>query len=227
MKRFVKMFFVVACLVGMSLAFAVEVPPISAQEFVDEPAHWIWSILASDIAATAISWLLTTGVIALLGWLGFTSANKWFKAVLFILRGVNETYEAYVRPAKIAAADGKLTDAERKEAMRQACERAKDYAAAEGIPFVQTMSVEIMSAIAELVVSLLKGRKVETVVAPLSSKSLDPVPEPPLPVLSPLQQYVSSSEVRQYKNPEGIPVVPTSAVQTGISTQGWVQSGRK
>jgi hypothetical protein len=72
--------------------------------------------------------------------------------------GVRETYEEYVRAAKEASADGRLTDAERREAVTRAIEKARAYAAREGIDLLKTYAKEFLPVLVERIVGAQKAR---------------------------------------------------------------------
>ncbi len=144
---------------------------VALQAAPSEPeSHWLWSLLITEPVAKGILWALEAGVAALIGMLGL-KGSKIVHCILFIAAAVRETFIAFVRPAKLASKDGKLTEDERSEAMRQALARARGYAAEKGMDLFKLISKDVASAIAELCVRLFKGNKKATVALPLPDLS--------------------------------------------------------
>ncbi len=170
-------------IVGMGMVLCVaccsvlagEVPLVTPADFsVVEETHWLWQALASDAALNACIWLTTTGVGLVLGWLKWENSKKE-KVVLFLSAGVRQTYEEFVRHAKQASEDGKLTDDERREAVRQAIEYAVQYARTEGFDLLKAYAKEALPALVDAIVRKIKG---EAAVAKLPFSA-------PLPDLAP------------------------------------------
>lgn len=67
--------------------------------------------------------------------------------------GVRDTYEEYVRAIKVASEDGKLEDAERKEAMSRAVAKAKEYAASEGVDMLKVYAKEYLPVLVERIIA--------------------------------------------------------------------------
>lgn len=167
---------IILCLACVGAASALEVPPLTAAELADAPeAHWFWSLLASDTVVNLWLWLTTSGVALAVGWLKWQGARRE-RAALCLAAGVRETYEAYVRHIKQASADGKLSDDEREEAVRQAVARARQYAANEGFDLLKVMAKEYLPVWIDSLVRRFKGEAAAASV---------PLSRPPLPDLSP------------------------------------------
>lgn len=166
----------VLLLTSAAAAHALEVPPISPAEFAVAPeAHWLWTLLASDTMVNIWLWLTTSGVALLIGWLKWKGSRKE-QALLCLAAGVRETYEHYVRHIKQSREDGKLTDDEREEAVRQAVAHAKRYAMTEGFDLLKVLAKDLLPVWVDALVRRFKGEAKGTA-APLSP--------PLLPDLSP------------------------------------------
>lgn len=106
--------------------------------------HGILCELGSDTGAVVAGALL--GAI----WTGFRSADAYSrlrrrrlgKALLALERGVEQTYQTYVKAIKAARADGRLTESEKARARSMA--RARGVAAAKeaGIDLLRTIGSE-------------------------------------------------------------------------------------
>lgn len=178
MRRFT---FATALLFACAAAtLALEAPPITPAEFADSPeAHWLWTLLASDTVVNLWLWLTTSGVALLVGWLKWQGSRKE-QALLCLAAGVRETYEHYVRHIKQSREDGKLSDDEREEAVRQAIAHAKRYALTEGFDLLKVMAKELLPVWVDALVRRFKG-EAKGAAAPLS--------QPPLPDLSPSRSF--------------------------------------
>ncbi|MCD8352244.1 MAG: hypothetical protein LUC93_16700 [Planctomycetaceae bacterium] len=162
-----------------AVAVAVEVPPVTVGDFAEPEAHWFWRFLAADGVASLWLWVTTTGVGLLVGWLKWQGSRKE-RALLCLAAGVRETYEHYVRGIKQSSADGKLTEAEREEAVRQAIAHAKQYAATEGFDLLKVMAKELIPLWVDEIVRRFKREG--TAASPLALANSS---QPPLPDLSP------------------------------------------
>ena len=163
---------------GFGAAIAAEVPPISPSEFVtNDSVTFIWSLLAQpEIVALIVS--------AISGLVGIILRNHYVKkwrmerAIEFLAAGVRETYEGYVRHAKKANEDGKLTVQERDEALRKAIEKGQEYCKNHGFDLMKVYAKEFIPVIVQRIVGSQK----------IFGRSLPPFSEnlaPPLPDLSP------------------------------------------
>ncbi len=166
-----------------AVATSAEVPPVTVSDFAEAEAHWFWRLLAADGVAGLWLWVTTTGVGLLVGWLRWQGSRKE-RALLCLAAGVRETYEHYVRHVKASSADGKLSDAEREEAVRQAIAHAKQYAATEGFDLLKVLAKELIPLWVDEIVRRFKREG--SAASPLVL--LQPS-QPPLPDLSP---YLSS-----------------------------------
>lgn len=82
------------------------------------------------------------------------AVHRWQleRALACLEAGVRETYAEYVRATKAAHEDGKLTDAEREEALRRALDRARAYAAAEGVDLLKHYAKVYLPVLVEKIV---------------------------------------------------------------------------
>ena len=99
-------------------------------------------VQAALVALSAVVFALVKKVEAVRRW-------RLARAVECVEAGVRETYEEYVRAMKAASIDGKLTDEERAEARRRAIERAKDYAAREGVDLLKVYAKTYLPVLVE------------------------------------------------------------------------------
>jgi hypothetical protein len=74
------------------------------------------------------------------------------RALEFVETAVRDTYEEYVREAKNAAEDGKLTSGERKDAMNMAISKAKNLAAVNGFNLLKFYAAEYLPVLIEKVI---------------------------------------------------------------------------
>lgn len=166
MRRFIVLS-AALCLAAVSSVAAAGAPAVTGADFSVSPeAHWIWALLASDAVRNVWIYLLTTGIAAVVGWLKWRGTIRE-RAMMFLAAGVRETYEEYVRKIKAASADGKLTDDERREAVRQAIERAKQYALAEGVDLLKYVAKETLPALIDSIVRRFKGEAALSIPLPL------------------------------------------------------------
>ena len=111
----------------------------------------IWDLLAREETKT----LVLTGLglaAAFLLRLRAVKAHNLERAVQCVEAAVRATYEEYVRAAKTASPDGKLTPAQRNDALRQALGRASDYARAEGIDLLKHYAANYLPVVVEKVI---------------------------------------------------------------------------
>lgn len=113
---------------------------------------------------TLLNWLGNLDVLAFLAAVagivfGFVkrhqAVQRWQlgRALACIEAGVREVYEGYTRTIKESRADGKLTSAERGEAMRRALTIAQDYAKAEGVDLLRFYAKTYLPVIAERILT--------------------------------------------------------------------------
>lgn len=181
-KPFVLLLAIVAMLLSvLPFAFAnASVPQLAPAEIANMPAatvsainksaHWIWQILVTDEAAKIFNWLLTTGVSVLLGWLGLTG-TRLARCVMYIAAGVRDTYLTFVRPAKKAARNGKLTEADRVKAMSLALDYAQSLASTKSLDLFKYLSKDVATTVAEFCIRIFKGGKKAEVLIPLSDSA--------------------------------------------------------
>lgn len=164
----------------LRVAWGGEVPPITVADFTapeSPPAHWLWSALASDTASNIFLWLFSTGIATVVGWLKWNDSRKE-AAIMFLTMGVRETYEEYVRQIKLARADGKLTNDERREAVHLAIQYGMDYAKNAGLDILKVLAKDTLPVWVDRIVRQIKGE------AAISKNPL-PVSQPPYPDLVP------------------------------------------
>lgn len=112
---------------------------------------WLWEFFAkSEIQA---------GVIALVAMLfgivkRLNTVKRWqlTRAITALEAGVRVTYEEYVRAIKDASMDGKLTDAERQEAMRRTLDRARQFAAEDGFDLLKLYAKEYLPVLVDKII---------------------------------------------------------------------------
>lgn len=75
---------------------------------------------------------------------------------------VAETYETYVRAMKAGRADGTLSDAERREAMRLAVERAKQIARVRGVDLARTYGEDVIRGVVQAAVAAARRPRAAT-----------------------------------------------------------------
>lgn len=146
-----------------ALAFAGSPPPLTPAEIpntdissLQPSAGWFWMFLASREVMTVILAVIS-GIAGLL--LRHRWVIKWRlgQAVQCLAAGVRETYEEYVRAAQKANSDGKLTVAERDQAMRMALDKAKAYALKQGFDLTKAYAKEFLPVIAERLIGVQKA----------------------------------------------------------------------
>ncbi len=87
------------------------------------------------------------------------AVKRWrlTRVLEYLEAGVRVTYEEYVRAMKEGSLDGKLTDAERREARRRALDRAKQYATEDGIDMLKVYAKEYLPVLVERIITRDKG----------------------------------------------------------------------
>lgn len=118
-----------------------------------------WSLLAMAVTA-GFGWVFKK-LGDLLGKLKGTAEQREARqqALEALETGVNETYEDFVKHAKKAASDGKLTEAERKEARDLAVQRALGVAKGAGLELLKATAKPILDAWIEKILRKIKGEK--------------------------------------------------------------------
>jgi hypothetical protein len=118
---------------------------------------WIWSALALPQVQTAV---LAAGAAAFAAVKRFAARRQWRARRAFecLETGVRETYESFVRAVKERSEDGRLTEADRREAVRLATETAKRYAAREGIDLLKVYAAAYLPVLIDRIVARRKGR---------------------------------------------------------------------
>lgn len=84
------------------------------------------------------------------------TSKNWNAALSFLEAGVAKTYQVYVKQRKTAAADGKLTEEEKREARELALNYARSYARDNGIELVKTIGADLVPVFLEKAVGTLK-----------------------------------------------------------------------
>ena len=119
-------------------------------------AHWMWSLLGSEAASTLLMWLLNIGGAALLSWLG---VKGWRNAkteyvVKFLSVAVQNTYTTYVRAIK--AEGGKLTEAQKNEALKLAVDYAMALAKKEGVDMMKYVAKDSLPLLVNWIIAKMK-----------------------------------------------------------------------
>lgn len=120
--------------------------------------------------------LITEQSVTLVGTLfglvwAFFRSQEWYerakeaklgRAIVALEAGVNQTYETYVRTIKEAAADGKLTNSERRRARELARETAITFGRSEGVDVLQEIGRDYMDMWINRLVNDLKANAGKT-----------------------------------------------------------------
>ena len=109
----------------------------------------LWEILASVIA---LVWTMAKAKMKL-------DADWQQRVVGFVEAGAQHTYDDFIRGAKKAAPDGKLTKEQINEARGKAWEAAKVFAAEQGIDLAKQVATEQIPVLFSKVVAGLKNKK--------------------------------------------------------------------
>ena len=153
---------------ALPIAYAVQVPAVSPLDFaapasvaLEPEAHWIWTILASEVVAAIAGWLF-------LKVYELVKGSRYAKALLIIRNAVTTCYREYVRVIKDGRANGKLTIGEKDEALRYAYRKAVDMAQREGIDLLKVFAKETVLTLIERFVGEAKmPRAAKAVTGPL------------------------------------------------------------
>ena len=169
MFRSVIILFVVLIL-GQTLP-ALEVPPITPQDFGATPveAAWYWQLLANTTTMGVILWIIRKVADTIIGWQQWKNDDLRVKAIRTLESGVDTTYREFVRTAKTDN-KGKLTEAQKNEALNRAVRIATDFARNQGFDLAKTLGKEMIPVVIERIIRTRKGGSI--------------VP-PPLPDLEP------------------------------------------
>lgn len=132
--------------------------------------NWLWEILSKPELQTSVIAIIAL-VFGLVKRLGAVKRWQLTRAIAALESGVRVTYEEYVRVMKQGRADGKLTASERAEAMRQAIQRAREFAAEDGLDLLKFYAKSYLPVLVEKIISRRKP-----VATPLVS-----LPAPELP----------------------------------------------
>ena len=146
-------------------------------EFVQELLKGLLPILAS-LLGTVITILVGMAVKALKA--KFEQDQVRQEALDAILAGVSVTYEEFVRGAKRAAEDGKLSEEERKKALQLAKARAMSLASGPVKAMLLSFSAEYFDALINKTVGELKQPK-QTSVISIEPSPTEPILETPQP----------------------------------------------
>ena len=122
----------------------------------------IEKILTSD----AVVGLVVAAVAAAFAWVRGRERIKAWKldiAAQAVEVGVQKVYEEYVRATKDAAADGKLTDAERAKARAWALTVAGEYAKTRGVDLLEFYGKEYLPVLVEKILRRVKGEAAEAI----------------------------------------------------------------
>jgi hypothetical protein len=166
MKRFFALA-AVFCFLRLSWeALAVEIPPITPADFADASpaAAWYWDFIAGSTGIAILSWIFRT----VSAWLAARKAARWYEAANCVLVAVGSVAQTLVDALKKSRADGKLTEAEIREAGRQAREAAIAIGKAKGLGLIKILGESGITCLIEYFVG--QGRA-GAVAAPLSPPS--------------------------------------------------------
>ncbi|MCD8350250.1 MAG: hypothetical protein LUC93_06530 [Planctomycetaceae bacterium] len=149
-----------------AIAGAFEVPPITPADFAapaSPEAHWIWTLLASEVVAVIAGWLYLQISERL-------KNSRYIVAITAIKDAVAACYQEYVRAIKAARTDGKLTIEEKNNALNMAYRNAVQIARTRGVDLLKIFAKETVLRLIEKYVS---------------ESKLQAVLPPPLPDLAP------------------------------------------
>ena len=150
-------------------ALAAGVPAVSPADFgtvsagavtalnESPEAHWIWTILASEIIAAVAGWIFLTLSDRF-------KESRFYVALTAIKDAVTTCYHEYVRAIKAASTDGKLTIEEKNEALNIAYRTAVEYARTKGVDLLKVFAKETVLSYIEKYV---RESKTKAVLAPL------------------------------------------------------------
>lgn len=114
-----------------------------------------------EFAASQGGFNFIIGVIAaVFAWLKAREASKKWgleTCLQFLETGVRTVYEGYIRSRKAANADGKLTDAERREAVDRAIAEAKDLARTQGVDILKVYGAAYLPVLIDSIIRRWKG----------------------------------------------------------------------
>lgn len=128
---------------------------------LNEPeAHWIWTLLASEIVATIAGWLYLQISDRL-------KETRYYTALTAIRDAVTNCYHEYVRGIKEGRADGKLTVDEKNCALNLAYQTAVSYARTQGVDLLKVLAKETVVSLIERFVRESKSKATAAVAAPL------------------------------------------------------------
>ena len=148
-------------------AFAGDVSPITAADFGGAPAeaHWIWTLVGSSAFAAIIAALgkIVQNIISSI------KDARIARACDFVFAGTMTCYQEYVRAAKEAHADGKLTIEEKDKALQCAYRKAVEIARTQGLDLVKVLGKDMILALIEKYVGQSKT-------ASAAAKALAPLP---------------------------------------------------
>jgi len=111
----------------------------------------LWDLLAREETKTLLLSAFGLAAAALIR-LKAVKERNLERAVQCVEAAVRATYEEYVRAAKAAAPDGKLTPDQRSGALRQAVARATAYARAEGVDLLKHYAAGYLPVVVEKII---------------------------------------------------------------------------
>ena len=113
---------------------------MAATAVLAEPeAHWVWTLLAGELVAVVAGWAYA--------WIAARAKDtRYWVAVTAIQDAVTACYREYVRAIKAAREDGRLTVAEKDEALKRAYETAIGYARTRGVDLLKVFARETVLA---------------------------------------------------------------------------------
>ena len=190
MKRFgvVLLALVALALWPAALAFATEVPPITAAEFADsQEAAFVWQLLAGQGVWGAILFLVVGGV-----WkVAKPYLDEWMRERRLITlwnavtTGVVGALQTYVEAAKVAGG-GKLTEEQAAHARELARTYVISFMKTQGVDVIREYGQDVLDYLIEAILRKLKidNAALKAVATPLSASASLPIPElePGMPV---------------------------------------------
>lgn len=160
----VRAFFLFSAVLTLSCVQALggeaSADPVLTQDGTQLPS-WLTFIFSFEFVWKA----LVTVVGALLAWGAKHGVQKAGEdkakadAVLALEAGVNQAWEEFVKNAREAAKDGKLTKSEKESARNLAIQHAKAVAAGPGLKMLNTWGRPVLDSLIKKIVNKFKGGK--------------------------------------------------------------------
>ena len=167
--------YLLSCIVLVTLAGAVEVPPITAAEFAESPeAAFVWQLLAGQGAWGAVLF----AVIGVVWKFAKPYLDEWMRerghATLWnaATTGVTGGMQTYVETAK-AAGDGKLTAEQAAYARELARSYIISFMKTQGVDVIREYGMDVLNYMIEAILRALKidNAALKAVARPLSASA--------------------------------------------------------